>query len=43
MISNAHNSSVTKPKDTEMVEMLDKEFKSLVLKMNGDLKEDSSR
>jgi hypothetical protein len=37
-----HISSVAKCKDTEMVEILDKEVKSLVLKMINDLKEKSS-
>jgi hypothetical protein len=39
----ADNSSITKPKETEMIEILDKEFKSLVLEMINDLKEDSNK
>jgi hypothetical protein len=38
-----YNSLITESKDTEMVKMPDKEFKSLVLKMTNDLKEDSSK
>jgi hypothetical protein len=40
----AHNSSKTESKDIEMVEVPpDKEFKSPVLKMVNDLKEDSNK
>jgi hypothetical protein len=38
-----HNCSITKSKDTDMVEMLDKEFKKLILKMMNDHKEDSNK
>jgi hypothetical protein len=34
---------ITEPKDIEKVEMMDKEFKSLVAKMIYDLKEDSNK
>jgi hypothetical protein len=36
----AHNSSITESKDTEGVEMLEEEFKTLVLKIISDLKKD---
>jgi hypothetical protein len=38
----ACNSSITEFKDTEMAEILDKEFKSLICKMINDFKEDST-
>jgi hypothetical protein len=40
--SKVHNSSKSEPKDIEMVAMWDKEFESLVLKMNNELKEYST-
>jgi hypothetical protein len=38
-----HNSSKTESKDTEMVEMQNKEHKSILLKLINDLKEDSNK
>jgi hypothetical protein len=38
-----HNTMTIESKDTEMAEMPDNEFKTLLLKMTNDLKEDSNR
>jgi hypothetical protein len=42
-VKKNHNSSKTEPKDIEMVEMLGKELKNLLLKMIIDLKEDANK
>jgi hypothetical protein len=41
--SKIHNSSIAKSKDTEIGEIPDNEFKSLVAKMIHDIKEDSNK
>jgi hypothetical protein len=41
-LPKGHNSSITESKNTDMIEMLDKEFKSLAFQMINNLKEDSN-
>jgi hypothetical protein len=41
--SKGHNSSITEFKNIEKVEMPNKEYKNLVLKMVNKLKEDSNK
>jgi hypothetical protein len=37
-----HNNSTTESKDNELTEASDRDFRSLLLKMTNDLKEDSN-
>jgi hypothetical protein len=40
---NSHHNSTSEPKDKELAEISEKDFRSLLLKMIRDLKQDSNR